>query len=353
MLKQTFALSCLLACVSTFAADVELMGTETRSIAIPQSQSMRLSRSTALPQTKMITLLNIKLSTTAQANLLTREQDDNMAYTTEVNLPRAKQLGMAGVPVLDQGAHGACVTFATTAAIDAAVFKSDAISQLCQLELGSYLEKVGNNPSGWDGSFGHIVLNQIDTFGVISKDKQESEGCAGLKAYPTQSETPTNVMTPEVFHQMIAGTTQPQITWFPILHVNEALSIPVDSQRILTKVKEALNAGDRVAFGSLLVDPEEGVAGAVGTYHQSLDAWVLTAHLRYDMEHTANFAGHEMVITGYDDDAVAKDADGLKHKGLLTLRNSWGSSIGDQGNFYMSYDYFKSLVIEAHQIRTV
>lgn len=351
MLKQTLLLSCIFACGVSMADDVQLMGTETRSVTLPQSQ-MKLTR--AMPQTKTITLMNIKLSGTAQEHLLDREQAyTSSSYTSDLNLPRAKQLGMAGVPVLDQGSHGSCVTFATTAAIDAAVFKSDAISQLCQLELGAYLEKVGNNPSGWDGSFGHIVLNQMDTFGIITKDKQQSEGCAGLKDYPSASETPTNMMTPEEFHQMIGATTAPHITWFPILHVNEALSIPVDSQRILNKVKEAIHSGDRVAFGSLLVDPEEGVAGAIGTYHQSLDTWVLTSHLRYDMEHTMNFAGHEMVITGYDDDAVAKDADGGQHKGLLTLRNSWGANIGDKGNFYMSYDYFKSLVIEAHQIRTV
>jgi len=58
------------------------------------------------------------------------------------------------------------------------------------------------------------------------------------------------------------------------------------------------------------------------------------------------------VITGYDDLAVAIDDQGRIHKGLLTLRNSWGKNVGDHGDFYMSYDYFKLLVLEVQQINS-
>jgi C1A family cysteine protease len=57
-----------------------------------------------------------------------------------------------------------------------------------------------------------------------------------------------------------------------------------------------------------------------------------------------------MIITGYDDEAIAIDKLGHQHKGLFTLRNSWGSSVADKGNFYMSYDYFKTLAMEAYKI---
>ncbi|MGF2339111.1 C1 family peptidase, partial [Acinetobacter baumannii] len=65
------------------------------------------------------------------------------------------------------------------------------------------------------------------------------------------------------------------------------------------------------------------------------------------------FGGHEMIITGYDDNAIAVDDNGREHKGLFTLRNSWGEQFGDKGNFYMSYDYFKVLTIEAQRIRAL
>ena len=45
------------------------------------------------------------------------------------------------------------------------------------------------------------------------------------------------------------------------------------------------------------------------------------------------------------------DKNGLEHKGLITLRNSWGENAGDKGNFYMSYDYFDILGLGVHRIK--
>ena len=81
------------------------------------------------------------------------------------------------------------------------------------------------------------------------------------------------------------------------------------------------------------------------------DSWVLSDKIRRDFERgEANIAGHEMIITGFDDGAVAIDNAGKHHLGLLTLRNSWSSQAGDHGEFYMSYDYFMNFAIEVHQI---
>lgn len=352
MFRKRLAFSCLVFCGYTFAADIQLMGTETHAISIRDPKTLSLQGKGS--QKKQITLLSIKLSDQARSHLQARTSLlDDSALSSEINLPRSTQLEMNGVPVLDQGVHGTCVTFAATAAVDAAVYKKDEISQLCQLELGTYLERVGNNPSGWDGSLGHIVLSQMDSFGVITKTKQLSEGCAGVYQYPVYSEdAPRETMQPEVFHRMLDAEADGSVfTWYPILHVNEAFEGQADTRVVLNKVKETLNAGDRLVFGVLLIEPDLGVGGALGRHHTVNDTWVLTKQFRDEIKNPFNFfAGHEMVITGYDDDAVAVDADGEEHRGLLTLRNSWGTSLGDSGNFYMSYDYFKALVIEAHKI---
>ena len=53
----------------------------------------------------------------------------------------------------------------------------------------------------------------------------------------------------------------------------------------------------------------------------SKDTWALTKGLEtppYEV------GGHEMVITGYDDNAFALDDQGQKHRGLLTLRKLMG-----------------------------
>jgi C1A family cysteine protease len=46
--------------------------------------------------------------------------------------------------------------------------------------------------------------------------------------------------------------------------------------------------------------------------------------------------GHEMIIIGYNDNAK-----------VLKLRNSWGPDRGDNGDFYMSYDYYQLMVNDA------
>ncbi len=45
--------------------------------------------------------------------------------------------------------------------------------------------------------------------------------------------------------------------------------------------------------------------------------------------------GHAVLVVGYDDNMVHG-----RTKGYLIVRNSWGSSWGDQGYFYLPYSYF-------------
>ncbi|MGE3919925.1 MAG: hypothetical protein AB7F64_03070, partial [Gammaproteobacteria bacterium] len=56
------------------------------------------------------------------------------------------------------------------------------------------------------------------------------------------------------------------------------------------------------------------------------------------------------VIIGYDDEATATSGIFNEAKGLLILRNSWGDWSGDNGNYYMSYNYLKMLVAQGHVV---
>lgn len=267
------------------------------------------------------------------------------------NKPARVQLGMNDMPVLNQGSHGSCVTFANTAAVDAALNKGNYISQLCQLQLGRYFETNGYKSSGWDGTWSPVVLNQMMQFGIINIDKQRKHGCAGLYDYPLRGADPESEMTLEEYHPLSEPLTK--VSWSPLLDHNHAFLDRVDTTKILSEIKSTLAVGDRVTFAVLLLEFEEGVAGAVGKHHVSNDTWVLTPEMARDVYLKGEFGGHEMIITGYDDTAIATDSEGRKHKGLLTLRNSWGDKIGNKGNFYMSYDYFTLLVIEAQRIRLI
>lgn len=346
-LKRWFFLIFLTSGVA-IAQDIQLVG----SFEQPVNRPNTTPRLMAAPGIQHITLLKFQLSEKAQYTVHHRiEKTMNEAHKPLLSLsrhPRQVQLGMSNVPVLDQAGHGSCVTFANTAAIDAALNKGDYISQLCLLQLGRYLENNAYIPSGWDGSLGGIVLNQIDTFGLVSKAQQSANGCGGLTEYPHGEVDPTSAMSVEQYHQI--SEKLDQVVWFPLIDLNRVASDKTDMDTLLNHVKDALNEGDRLTFGVLLPDVELGFAGAVGAHHGLFDSWVLTPEIAADIEGKLDFAGHEMVITGYNDDAIAIDLQGHVHAGLLTLRNSWGKNIGDKGNFYMSYDYFKALAVEVQQI---
>ncbi len=349
----------LLSAVSSgvYAEAVKIVGTiDTPLKKIETKNSIRSTADTI----EHIQLLKIELSPKAKENLAARAETaishTHQFATTSLSMsnkyPAKINLGMNDVPVLNQGQHGTCVTFAVTAAMDAIFKKGDYISQLCQLQLGNYLTKNSYTLSGWEGSFGRTVLNQTEMFGIVSK-AQEAQGCGGLYGYPIEGDAKIDgSLSIEDYHK-ISENLDEKIEWSPILDHNQAFADRVDTNQNLNQIKAALNEGDRVTFGVLFSSYELGVAGAIGKHHVENDTWVLTTEIARDVYINPNFAGHEMVITGYDDNAVALDDHGVEHRGLLTLRNSWSDKAGDKGDFYMTYDYFKLLAIEAARIRPV
>lgn len=295
---------------------------------------------------KVIQLMEIQLSDAEKELIEQRAKDFQKQSHSSVPravltdaLPSKVQLGMNNVPVLDQGAHGTCVTFAITGALDATMKKGDYISQLCHLQLGSYMQRFGYGVSGWNGSYGINVINQIQQYGIVNTVKQQSMGCGGLTVYPTYSAHDDNsFIEPAQFSKLSEWVFGQSVNW----------SAVPKNYLAITLVKRSLYAGNRVVFGTLLPHFEQGIGGAMGKYHAwaTNDTWILTADILRDARQAK--AAHEMIITGYDDNAEITDSQGKKHKGLFTVRNSWGPWFGDQGDFYMSYDYFNLLAFQLY-----
>ncbi|MDF1678272.1 MAG: C1 family peptidase [Legionellaceae bacterium] len=308
-------------------------------------------------QTKAITVFEYTFSNIDRNTIYQNVQgvlDASMQYWAayavgEKHSTKRVQLGMGKVPVLDQGKHGTCTTFAVTAALDAALKKGDYISQLCLLQLGNHFENEGNGKSGWRGIGYKRLLSRIDNYGVMNMKKQHAHGCGGLKTYPYYQAQPTEIMSPEqylAYSQKISGA---RVTWqllfdrFP-MHA---------TQKNANMVKDALDSGHRVVFGTLLPRVDLGTMGAVGWHHYFKDTWVLTDEIATSLSHQNTVSAHAMIITGYDDTAVAMDKYGRRHRGLFTVRNSWGAYVADWGDFYMTYDYFNALVMEAYAIQAL
>lgn len=318
------------------------------STAVPLSTS-HLNAQT--PAYKQVTILTVTLTAEEQALLFNYHPKPSL-LAKAANLPAHVSLGMNGVPVLDQGMHGTCATFANTAVVNAVLNKGDMISQLCQLELGAYLEDQGSYmPSGWNGSYGPFVLDQMRRFGVVTKAVQEEKSCATVKEYPLTDYTNEGQAMPLSEYAEKSIDVSNKFYYLQMMDFSQRFMKQFNdtdsAEKVLQQTKKALNRGNRLSFGTFLVISEYCPAGACASFHAKHDTWALTKELELPPYTTG---GHEMVITGYDDNAVAYDNQGIAHKGLLTLRNSWGADVGDHGDFYMSYDYFKKFVGEVQEI---
>lgn len=344
--KISLSLALFAACVShANANNLKFDKPFTTTVSVTKA-----SKTLAVGAKKQVTLMAIHLNDKQKKALLTFEpQSLKQNKPADSNIPDHVYLGMGEVPVLDQGNHGTCVTFATTAAVNAALKKNDYISQLCELELGNYLHFKGYYTSGWEGTFAPVAFDQMLRFGIINKTIQKTQGCAGVKNYPEKSTNEGNIMSPEDYRYVSEDISD-------LIHIHSHMDAvkrdetgykESDAEIALKDIKHALSQGNRVVFGTYLLMAQGCDAGACASYKAKKDTWALTQQVINSYQ---DIAGHEMVIIGYDDQAVVTDDYGVPHKGLLILRNSWGPFVGDNGNYYMTYEYFKKFSIEVNEI---
>lgn len=355
--QLTLFLSLISITLIASASPVQLDGTV--DVVIPFNHKANKLQGVSTPQSRdHIKLLKLKLTDKARHALMQRVEKNSQKRPAimsqsakKTSFPQKINLGMNNVPVLYQGHHGSCVTFAVTAAIDAIIGKGDYISQLCLLELGSSISKVSYYPSGWDGSWGRNVFNMLTIFGAINTENQHKYSCGGLTNYPIKDKN-TSEMN-ETDYKAYSEDLSDKFTVKELLTIEEFIGHvedAYDGKVVLNNVKAALNKGDRVAFGTALV-ANLGVAGAMGQHTVANDTWLISDEIEQALKDpNIMLAGHEMVIYGYDDNAISVDAEGKEHKGLLRLRNSWSEYIGDKGDFYMTYDYFRIFVLDASQL---
>ncbi|BCA94243.1 hypothetical protein TUM19329_06040 [Legionella antarctica] len=338
-----FSLSSSLACAShvTLKGEVDVNITPKNQQGVVQQLKFRLPKYALSDSAK--SYLHDQLAQYPKNSI------NSASFSSE--LPSKIKVGMQLTPVLDQGYHGSCVTFAVTAALDAALGAGDYISQLCNLELGSYLaihDKI--NASGWNGSSAPWVLQQISDYGIISQNYQKLNGCAGVRQYPLHSETDEGTPMSESEFLSHSIPLSNLISWEALLSDEEALTTQANMDEVIYKIKEELAKGNRLNVGMLL-DINYGDAGAVGTNRVLNDTWMLTPEIIIDAMNGDIDAGHELIITGYDDNLEVTDDNGHINRGVFTLRNSWSRLAGDSGDYYVSYDYLRFLALEVMAIR--
>ncbi len=233
-----------------------------------------------------------------------------------------KQLGMAGVPVLNQGTQGTCTTFATTALLDAVFFKrqgsaqnGDVISQQCFLSLIK---------DSWEGaSFPHI-LNGLKAVGVVSKAQCPYH-------YANTSATLTASAYASLSQQTTGGHSVVNAYQIDNLRFGNGLS---------NRVVNALNNNHRVLI-SFFLSSDHPTGSPINGYPSGLYD-IKPGQTLNDICPNNTCPSHAVIVTGYD---------AIHH--LFLIRNSWGESIGVRGDSYMSYDYMNVLANDAYTIKRV
>ncbi len=284
------------------------------------------------------------------------------------NLPSEVNLGMNGVPVLDQGKYPTCVTFAVTAAIDAAINKGDYISQLCLLQLSTSLAENSYYHSLWLGSSIRIVLDYIAHYGIMSIADQKKGYCNNVKTYPLLynkkyenqklSVASYHAHSEDAYHSY---HIEPQVL-FAFAHT---YWVDDDPDRILTlgnnsdgwvtpeaslaALRKSLSEGNRVVVEFLF----NGVLERGGNINEDNDAWFASNDLKsafasvlYFSQGDAIWYLHDAVIFGYNDKLTVGNAKGESQTGVFYLRNSWG----EEKLEYMTYDFFKLMAMEGISI---
>lgn len=307
-----------LVCFSSFGQEensefVIIEGTKEVEIKLDRELKIADDSIQALPEeTQKIKLLKIKptnlmLEKNKIANIEMEKMGGELDYRNGI-VPfsassGAVDIGMKGVPVLNQGADGTCVTFAVTAALDAKDNLGDYIDQQCVLALGR-----GLNINLWNGTFAKIVLNMIWKHGYIKKGN-----CFGAQ-YPASRQ----VVNPRRYLDVSDKRYSSNMSWF------------YERRGSLEALKTAINKGYRVLLGVDLPFAN-GFNIKVGNTNYKGGLWA--CHQLNSRNYCSSSGmGHEVIAYGYDD----------KQK-LIKIRNSWGQRIGESGEFYMTYNYLNAM----------
>lgn len=327
--------------------------TRSKANAAPTVSEFQVEKIKVSPEARKLLVVHIKAALSDKP----ANGDEKPEQTSEKIF-----LGMEGVPVFNQGDWMTCSTFAVTAGIDAylKLKESAQISQLCNLSLGMYLS-TSNYYGGWNYSDPSQILSQISVYGYLTNRYQRSQGCGGIKEYPISSDFVGEGITAFDFSlsakHRFRGSDWQQLLMSPI-NLSDLKSRFDSSDVILKQIKAALRRGHRVVIAMHIIPGAHN--GTIGSYHGDNDVWGLSDDMLDKLsDSNQTLGGHSLLITGFDDgciDVTYNDSIDLNGQepppicGYVVVRNSWGSDVGDQGDYYISYDYLGVFMDEAYEI---
>ena len=208
-------------------------------------------------------------------------------------------------PIEDQGSLGSCTANAGVGLME--YYENRAFHRHINASR-LFLYKATRNLLGWTGDTGAFLRTTM--------------GAMRLFGVPPEKYWPYDItqydVEPTAFLYSYAKEYQP-IRYFRL----DPPDTPKD--RLLRLLKIVLNAQIPAMFGF--------------TVYQSISRAASSGKIPYPTLTERVLGGHAVVAVGYDDEMKITGIDGTQTTGALIIRNSWGTSWGDQGYGYLPYKY--------------
>jgi len=246
------------------------------------------------------------------------EQTDAKPVTRSSTVPpRLVSLRQFAPSPGDQGQYGTCTGWATAYAART-ISESIALNRTNQAQstdnafspnfvyLGHYLS-LGITPTGQEGAVLSRILDFVRTTGAVRRQ-------------PFERTTAFN----RISFSSFANIQLYPISNYVRLFSNRAgTSGPVEER--VTPVRRSLSEGKPVVIGM----------NTPASFFNARDVW------RPHETPTINHGGHAMCVVGYNDDI---------HGGAFEIQNSWGTSWGNNGYIWITYNDFARYVFEAFEM---
>lgn len=245
--------------------------------------------------------------------------DDEKGYRSQAALPQIADLRAQCSPVANQGGIGACTGFALASGLD------------------EYLAKKAGRPATLSPAFVYYQERKLQGNADMSEDTGASIE-TGMKVLESMGTCPEANMPflPMAEHKDPAKVKAYLATAPSALAIKDALEFRIPgSKSFITSDPGKLTpvaVSTMSAIRRSLANGMPVVAGMI-VFESMMSEKVKDTGLvpLPDVQNGDKpVGGHAVMIVGYD-----------QAKGHFIVRNSWGTGWGDQGYFYLPYDYVR------------